>query len=148
MTTFNDKLDEWFCGNADAVRFFLELWEACQAWDDFADGDNDGMALLNPLCDWLAFSKEYQPFFRQYSELLRPAFLQVYLTWDAATQMERHGNKADLEKTYMLRATLYQVIHLIAWICGGTAHAARVGPDIYRSYGETLADLEKEFGYA
>ena len=63
----------------------------------------------------------------------------------AANVLDR-GTPQDREKSYMLRAGYYQFLHMMAWIAGGDHAAAKYGPEIYRSYGETVADIEKEFG--
>jgi hypothetical protein len=52
--------------------------------------------------------------------------------------MEAKPQTNDLPKTYMLRASLYQLFHACAVLCGGLDWAAEVGPDIYRLYGEEL----------
>lgn len=140
--TFNDMLAKWFQGNPEAVDFILKLWEALQIWDDIEDEKKiDG---YNSLLSWLAFGKEYHPFFMQWAHLLRPAFLQVYLQWRAANVLDR-GDRLDVAKSYMLRAQFYGVVHLIAWIIGGDDWAAEVGPEIWRSYGETPDDIWQEF---
>lgn len=139
----NDRFRRWFCGDENAATFAEQMWTALQEWDDIEDEgrceDHNG------LMSWLAFGKEYSPFFAAHSHMLRPAFLSLYLKWTAANVLD-HGTKQDVEKSYMLRAEYYGLLHLMAWICGGDAHARAVGPEIYRSYGETVDDLLKEFG--
>jgi len=143
--TFEDRLSHWFRGHADAVHFAMTVWEVAQSWDDLKDtGSSD--QIENAL-SWLAFGKEYNPFFAQNAGILRPALLQMYLQWQAANSLER-GSDADVEKAWMLRAGYYGVLHTIAWMIGGDGWARRVGPDIYRTYGETLADFKKEMADA
>lgn len=131
----------WFKGDQDAVNFAMALWEATQEWDDLEDEGE--CSNHNELLSWLAFGKEYMPFFARHAHILRPALLQLYLRWRAANVLE-NGNRNDVNKAYMLRAGFYDVLHLMAWICGGEDHAWRVGPQIYRSYGETADGLWKE----
>lgn len=142
--TFNDLLARWLHGDGAAIGFVLQTWDAVQRWDDLED---EGQTDHNPLLSWLAFGKEYQPFFAAHSQLLRPAMLQVYLQWRAANVLDR-GDRLDVAKSYMLRAQFYGVIHLCAWIIGGDDWAAEVGPEIWRSYGETPEDIWKEFNHA
>ncbi|MGH1414840.1 MAG: hypothetical protein ACRBB0_15235 [Pelagimonas sp.] len=140
--TMNDRFRVWFCGDESACSFAEQLWTALQEWDDIED---EGKCEdYNGLISWLAFGKEYQPFFAAHSHLLRPAFLQLYLSWTSANVLDR-GDWQDVCKSYMLRAGFYQLLHLIAWICGGDAWARRVGPEIYRSYAETPEEIFKEF---
>lgn len=138
----NDLFPVWFCGDEGAGHFAATLWTVIQEWDDLHDEGHTPNH--NALLSWLAFGKEYTPYFAENARILRPVMLQAYLSWRAANVLER-GSPDDLAKAYMLRASFYQVLHVMAWIAGGDDHAAAVGPDIYRAYGETLADLQKEF---
>ena len=132
----------WFKGNEAAVTFASTLWDAIQQWDDLED--EGACADHNAMIAWWAFGKEYDPFFSEYAPILRPALLMAYLQWRSANVLER-GSRHDVEKAYMLRAAYYSVLHLIAMIVGGDEWAAKVGPEIYRSYGETVDSLWGEF---
>ena len=142
METMNERFTRWFRGNEAACELAAQLWTALQEWDDLEDEGR--CEHMNALLAWLAFGKEYQPFFAAHAHMLRPAFLQLYLKWRAANVLDR-GTREDVEKSYMLRADYYGFLHLMAWICGGDEWAAQVGPEIYRSYGETVDSLWKEF---
>lgn len=137
----NDAFTRWFKGNDEAVAFAVALWVAAQEWDDLEDEGQCENA--NRLLSWLAFGKEYTPYFAANAHLLRPVFLSVYLQWRTANVLDR-GDASDVAKSYMLRAGLYGLWHVMAWIEGGDDWAAEVGPEIYRSYGETPAGLLKE----
>lgn len=138
----NDDFPRWFCGDEAACGFAAMLWTAIQEWDDLHD---EGRC-SNPdaLLSWLAFGKEYTPYFAANAHVLRPALLVMYLSWRAANVLEQ-GDEGDVVKAYMLRAAFYQVLHVMAWLAGGDDHAAAVGPEIYRAYGETPAELWREF---
>lgn len=138
----NDRFVVWFKGDEEAVQFALSLWSAMQEWDDLHDeGQCENH---NALLSWLAFGKEFTPYFARNAHLLRPALLGVYLAWTASNELDR-GSREDVEKSYMLRAGIYGVWHLMAWIAGGDDWAVKVGPEIYRSYGETAGEIWKEF---
>lgn len=144
-TTFNDLLREWLRGDEEAVDFALKLWDAAQQWDDLHD---EGAAENNDaLLAWLAFGKEAHPFFRRSPEMLRGAMLSMMLQWTAANVLER-GAVGDVERAWMLRAGIYGVFHVMAWLVGGYAWAEEVGPEIYRSYGESLAEFKAEMADA
>ena len=144
--TLNDRMIGWFCGDAEAADFAARLWDAIQRWDDLEDeGQTGGM---NALLSFLAFGKEYHPYFARNAHLLRPAMLGAYLSWRAANEMERTGDGEDVAKAWMLRAGFYSVLHMMAWIAGGDDHAATVGPLIWRSYGETLDAFREEMAHA
>ena len=137
----NDQFAVWFKGDEHAQNFAVALWEACQEWDDLED---EGVCRsMNTLLSWLAFGKEYHPFFATHSHILRPVMLQMYLGWRAANVLDK-GDRSDVAKSYMLRAGLYSVWHVMAWIIGGDDWATEIGPDIYRSYGETPDELWSE----
>lgn len=140
--TMNDNFARWFKGNEDAKLFAEKLWTAAQEWDDLEDEGR--CSDHNALLAWLAFGKEYTPYFAERSHVLRPVFLIVYLQWRAANVLDR-GSKSDVVKAYMLRAALYSMWHVMAWLEGGDEWAAEVGPEIYRSYGETPEELWREF---
>lgn len=140
--TLNDHFAVWFKGDNEACTFAAQLWTAAQEWDDLHD--EGSCENHNALLSWLAFGKEYTPYFARHAQILRPVFLTVYLQWRAANVLER-GDEGDVAKAYMLRAGLYSMWHVMAWIAGGDDWAAEVGPEIYRSYGETPAELWKEF---
>ena len=139
--SITDKFTVWFKGNQEAVQFADTLWRAAQEWDDLED---EGACNHNALIAWMAFGKEYTPFFAQNQAILRPAMLTMYLQWRCANELDR-GPLADVEKAFMLRAGIYTVFVLIAFVVGGDEWAVEVGPDIYRTYGETVASLYKEF---
>lgn len=137
----NEFFPRWFCNDERACDFAAALWTAIQEWDDLHD---EGRCKNhNALLSWLAFGKEYTPYFAENAHILRPALLVMYLSWRAANVLER-GSRDDVAKAFMLRAAFYQVLHVMAWIAGGDDHAADVGPEIYRAYGETIEDLAQE----
>ena len=141
--TMNDRFRDWFKGDEAACHFAETLWTAAQEWDDLEDEGRCDDRLL----PWLAFGKEYHPFFHQHAHILRPIMLNMYLQWRAANVLDR-GSRSDVGKSYMLRAGIYGVWHAIAWIVGGDQWAVEIGPEIYRSYGETPDEIWQEFNNA
>lgn len=145
VTTMNERFERWFCGDREAVQFALNLYEAFQEWDDIED---EGKCKdHNALISWMAFTKEYDPFFMRSSHILRPVILSAYLQWRASNVLDR-GDRLDVAKSYMLRAAYYQIVHVMAWMIGGHDWSEIVGPEIYREYGETPEDIWKEFNDA
>lgn len=138
--SLSDHFREWFRGNADAVAFAENAWSAAQDWDDLED---EGRTRHNPLLFWLAFGKEYLPYFRAHADILRPVMMSVALQWSVANAYE--AGRRSLDKAFMLRAGIYGLFHTIALIEGGFDWAEQVGPMIYDMYAETLDDLRKEF---
>lgn len=132
-----DAFTAWFLGNEDAVDFAEKIFDLAQQWDDLID--KGAIENANGVLNWLAFRMNWHPFFKQYDYLLRPALLVVYLNWRDANVLEK-GSEADKEKAFMLRAGIYDVFALMAWIIGGEDHSAQIGPAIRRFYAERLAD--------
>ena len=140
-----DLFARWFKDDHLACDFAAKLWTVCQEWDDLHDEGK--CANHNALLSFLAFGKEYMPYFASNANLLRPVMLSAYLQWTAANVLDR-GDKGDVAKSYMLRAAIYGVWHVMAWIAGGDDWAVAIGPEIYRSYIETPEGLWKEFNNA
>lgn len=139
--TMNDAMERWFLGNAEAVHFALQAWDAAQLWDDLID---EGTCRdTNALLAWLAFDKEEHPFFLEHCETLRPVMLSVYLQWTAANVLER-GEENDVWLAWVLRAGVYGLFHVIARLCGGDVWAREIGPEIWRFYAERLAGFREE----
>ena len=134
----SDSFRAWFRGNEAAVGFANCAFDAAQEWDDLED---EGKCKHNALLTWLAFGKEYDPYFAMHAHLLRPVMLSVSLQWQAANALDHE----DVTKSYMLRAGIYGLFHVIAFIEGGHDWAVAIGPEIYRMYAETLDDLREEF---
>lgn len=136
-----DAMLEWFCGDEQAVDFAERLFDLAQNWDDVID--EGAVGKVNGVISWIAFRCQWHPFFTRFDYALRPAMLVCYLNWRDANVLET-GDDADREKAFMLRAGIYDVFSLMAWLVGGEDHSARVGPAIRRMYGERLADFLKE----
>lgn len=139
--TMHDRHLRWFHGDEAACHFAEQLWTAMQEWDDVQD---EGKVPESSLLSWLAFGKEFHPFFAAHAPVMRSALLQMYLQWRASNVLDR-GDKSDVAKSYMLRAGYYSVLHVMAYLVGGDDWAAEVGPEIYRSYGETPGEIWREF---
>lgn len=130
----------WFRGDAAAIEFAEQLWDVMQRWDDVLD--EGAVDKANDVFQWLGFGMNYLPFFARYETLLRPAMLLAYLGWRDANELELSGDPADDEKAFMLRAGIYDVYALMAWIIGGETHSRAVGPEIRRAYAERLATFK------
>lgn len=136
---FTQAFDRWFKGNASAMRFCADVVEVSHVWDDLVDCDKP---VSSSRADQ-AFRKAMleiptNDFYRANFTFLHPVMVMVWAQWSAANGMEAHPFHGDLEKSYMLRASLYQLFHACAVLCGGLDWAAQVGPEIYRLYGERL----------
>lgn len=136
---FTQAFNRWFKGNQSAAKFCADILEVSHVWDDLIDGD----AFVPPDAIDKIFRKlmleiPANEFYRANFGFLHPVMILIWAQWDAANNMEARPLKNDHEKTFMLRASLYQLFHACAVLCGGLDWASTVGPDIYRLYGEEL----------
>lgn len=137
--TLEDHFHVWFRGDAAAVRFARAMWDVSQLWDDVVDERQASPVLLQ----WLAFGMDRDPFFMRHAADLKPAMRSVYLQWTTANVLEQ-GVGDDIAKAFVLRAGIYGLWHFMAELVGGMDWAIEIGPEIWRQYGETLADFMLE----
>ena len=135
--------DRFFKGNAAAARLCADLVTVAHVWDDLVDADKPVSAATADM----AFRKMMleipaNGFYRANYEFLQPVIVMIWAQWDAATRMEEAPAHGDREKTFMLRAALYQLFHACAVLCGGLDWAREIGPEIYRLYGESLETFD------
>lgn len=134
---FRVAFTKWFKGNEYAVALCMDLLLVAHAWDDLIDEDK-GLSEQEIdeafLCALVSIPAN--PFFAQNSQYLLPVFHSVWLQWKVANVFEREKQQHDMEKAYMLRASIYQVFQMVALLCGGRDWAVEVGPEVWRLYGE------------
>lgn len=135
--------ERWFCGNVAAMRAAALLTQAAHVWDDLVDGDKT----VSPVEASNAFrivmvELPTNHFYRANFDAIHPIVASVWLQWAAATTMESAPAPGDREKCYMLRAGLYQLYHTFALLTGGVEWAEKIGPEIYRAYGESLESFD------
>lgn len=131
--------DRWFRGNLSAMRMCALLTEVSHVWDDLVDCDK----VVRPAEAERAFrvmliELPANAFYRENFSHLQPVIISIWAQWRASTDMEAGEVllRDDRAKCYMLRASLYQLFHSVALLCGGLDWAAEIGPEIYRTYRE------------
>lgn len=135
---FTQAFARWFKGNASAMRFCADMAEVSHVWDDLVDGDKPVLpSQADKTFRKLILEIPANDFYRANFNFLHPVMISIWSQWDAANRMEAAPLSGDLQKTYMLRASLYQLFHAVAVLCGGLDWASEIGPEIYRLYGET-----------
>jgi hypothetical protein len=145
--TFREAFNIWFGGDAAAVALCLDLLAVAHTWDDLVDGDKPvSPAEINAVFKRLLIDIPRNPFYRACQDELMPLLQNVFLQWQAANVFE--AERSNLPKAYMLRAGIYQIFAYVAWLIGGDDHAALVSPQVWRLYGENLADFEREMNHA
>lgn len=143
MIAFNDAFHEFYQGNQHAISLSLMLLEVSHLWDDLIDGDAVERDDIDRVFRYLIYDIPTNPVYRAIPGM-PDHLLNVYLSWRDATAMESE-DKPDLEKTYMLRAGIYDIFSLISYHLCGDEWSRNIGPKIRRLYGETLDSLKEEF---
>lgn len=140
---FTQAFDRWFKGNQSAMRFCADIVMVAHVWDDLVDADKPvSCATADEAFRKLMLEVPANEFYRANFSFLHPVLVMIWAQWSAANSMETHPIKGDREKAFMLRASLYQLFHACAVLCGGLDWAAQIGPEIYRLYGETLESFD------
>lgn len=143
QVAFTAAFDRWFKGNTAAMKFCADMTEVAHVWDDLVDADKPVSSVKADV----AFRKMMleipsNEFYRANFTFLHPVIVMIWAQWTAANGMETHPFKGDREKAFMLRASLYQLFHACAVLCGGLDWAAQIGPEVYRLYGESLETFD------
>jgi hypothetical protein len=135
--------DRWFKGNEVAARFCADMTEIAHTWDDLVDADKPvPSAAADRIFRKMVLEVPANEFYRAHFGFLHPVMVMVWGQWSAANVMEAKPLRGDREKAFMLRASLYQLFHACAVICGGLDWASLIGPEIYRFYGESLESFD------
>ena len=141
--SFYNAFHRFYKGNESAISLSMMLLEVCHVWDDIVDGDPVTTDDVNRVFRYLIYDIPINPVYKAIPSM-PDHLLNIYLKWRDATAMESEENP-DLEKTYMLRASLYDMFSMIAFYLYGDEWAKEIGPSVRKLYGETLDDLRREF---
>ena len=125
------------------MRFCADMVTVAHVWDDLVDADKPVSADVADM----AFRKMMleipsSGFYRANFDFLHPVVVMIWAQWTAANAMETHPFEGDREKAFMLRASLFQLFHACAVLCGGLDWAGQIGPEIYRLYSENLETFD------
>jgi len=126
--------------NQHASMLSLKLLDFVHAWDDQYDEDKkiDNNILLSALVD-IGGSPLWTMDMAAHTKL-------VYIKWQASNKFE--ATKTQLEKSWMLRAAVYDIFVMIAEKLYGLAWAESIATTVYEFYGESLSDFLKEINNA
>ena len=138
-----DALSE-LCGqNDDAVALMQSLWYVSQVWDDAVDGEGEPYRVSDAF-ETLLVRIPANPFYRRHMHQLTPMMSQTILNWHTSNTMEDKQEGEDINRAYMLRASMWQLFHYIIMLNCGMEWAKTVGHDLWSLYGETLEQFQKE----
>jgi hypothetical protein len=127
----------------DAVQWLLDLWRVIQMLDDVADNDPIAREELNSTIFLVLVGLPASPFFQTHAKNLLPVLASAVLKWQASDAAERNG-KADA-KSFVWRASYYDVVLMVVLLCHGAETAARAATYVMSIYGEVFDDYLKEF---
>lgn len=142
---FEELFSYIYKGNKEASDLSLKLLKMANTLDDLVDKDNQ--VTNDDLHSLFSGALFDLPRSRMWVEFgLAHHLLGVYLRWKDATAIEIDENVTDndLNKTYMLRAGIYDIFAVVAYYLYGEQWASEVGPTIRRYYGETLVEYKAE----
>jgi hypothetical protein len=143
--SFRVLFNEWFKQDQRAIEYCAMIVEVVSLWDDLVDGDSRTEEEINLVFRLLMFDIPMNSFFAAHKHILCPIHLCFYRAWADANTMERSPRSAaDLEKTFMLRAQLYDLFVIVAFLIGGDEWAQAIGPSIRRTYAERLNSYIEE----
>jgi hypothetical protein len=141
-----DKLNEFFnyaCREDQyAVRFCADAWRVAHLWDDLIDGDLVTKEEVNAGMVSATTSMMSNPFVAAHLGQCCSMLALVNANWQTANEME--SGKRDLGKAFILRAQLYNVPVLCAFLLGGQEWANHVSSVSWAAYGEKFADYKRE----
>ena len=140
--SFNDAFTYFYKANSGAIALSFMLLEVAHLWDDLIDGDKVDEDDINRIFRYLIYDIPMNPVYNLIPGI-HVHLLSIFLRWRDATEMEKEENP-DLEKTYMLRAGIYDLFSLIAFHLHGDKWAKEIGPSVRKLYGETLTSLKEE----
>jgi hypothetical protein len=128
---------------AYAAEWLLMLWEAIQAFDDYADGDPVDRPVLDALIWNTLVAMPQNPFFAQHAAELSPLLGSMVLKWQASDRVEREGGAS--AQSYVWRAGYYELVLAAVRLCHGAPAAAAVAYKVLGMYGETFDAYLSEF---
>ena len=117
----------------DAAKLCLELLYLANFYDDVYDGDKPKDVYKALMIDMVSIRSN--PFYIRFPQI-DTLITSMTLQWIAANTLEE--NKEHLEKAYMLRAGVLQVMAYCAFLSGGLDHYKECGHEIYKLYDENF----------
>jgi hypothetical protein len=144
INKFIELFDYIFKGNQYAIELCLNVITVFHVWDDIFDGDMVTGQTVNAAFRHLIDDIPMNPVMMNNTTILYPTLFNVYSQWIAANEFESAKEEFLIDKSYMLRAGVYQFFVMVAKCLYGNEWAEHVSPIVFDSYAEKLDDLKKE----
>jgi len=120
----------------NASKMLQDLWDFAQHWDDVVDEGAPADEAIKLGSVIIPSNPIYIPY------AIQPEIAKAHAKWEAANHYER--NKVNINKSYMLRASYYDIALHIYMYEKGAGKLPEAAIHIYNCYGETLAELTEE----
>lgn len=136
-------------GDADAVAFLLDVFDAAEFFDDIIDEETDKLehktqavrVLFSTLID-----VPNNPFFVRFRNQITPVMLVGINAWLDSVTYEQRGGDEPLARAYMLRALYMDLVPLVVCLVHGRHRMRETSVrvrDFFHAH-ETLADYLAE----
>lgn len=136
-------LPVWLKGNQHAVTLCFLFFEIAHTWDDLVDQDSPiTVDHIHKAFRFSTIDINLNPFWVQNASMLLPVLMLVQQQWICATQFEKE--KIELEKCFVLRALIHQLIIACASCIGGYDWGIQVAREVWLSYKEKFDDYSNE----
>lgn len=136
--------NEIYIGDKNTISLSLDLWDVCQCWDDLIDKTEITNDEINSTFLKCLIHIPTNPIAMAMPELPYHIY-NVFLRWRDSDEIERSSpTDDDLNKSYMLRAGVYDLFILIASKLYGDDHAKKISLTVRKHYGETLNNYKSE----
>lgn len=142
ILALNDALLTLF-SKGEAVDFLVKLFISFQNIDDVYDGETTDKDEIVSLCISGITIIGADNFYSRHKDKLAPLVESAYLQWQSANKMEESGKAS--EKSYMLRAYYYQIVHFVASLVYGQKYAVDKSVEFQELYGELYINYKEEF---
>lgn len=119
---------------SDCCEWLSSLWRITQFFDDVADREPIPRAVLDKALWEVLVASQINTFFERNKQVLIPVMSCALLKWQAADDREKKG-LAD-ERSYVWRASYYDVVLTCVLIVHGYYEAIKYSPRVLELYGE------------
>jgi len=119
----------------DAYAVLVMLSHIFRSWDNVWDGDQPvTREILNDVLSDLAFELSHNAFWQQHEAVLQA---QIFIAWNAwmdANTWQQDGTTAQRYCAFFIRDYCNELVPLVAWLCGGKAHARTISLKVRERY--------------
>lgn len=122
-------------GNKDAIEVLRKISFTVRIWDDLYDKDKEvDSNESNSVISFLAFDLGTNEFYRKHRDRIESVIFVGWNAWMDSNQWHNSKDKLQSSAAFFLRDSINEVVFLIAWLCGGTAHARKISSVIRHFY--------------